>query len=150
MMLATERSVIYPAVLIKLNNITCRALLGTGDGISYTLLAFLEKLKTKPIRKKTKRIEIMMHSTVGTIDVFEVEIKDISGSFQFKSEKSKVEKETLLSLPNPNYEAVLKQHQHLWNITMNDMNKKKELPTYLVFGASGYTKIKVQVMLRVR
>ena len=30
------------------------------------------------------------------------------------------------------------------------MDKKTELPTYLVFGASGYTKIKVQVMLRVR
>ena len=91
---------------------------------------------------------MMMHSTVRETNVFEDEIKDLSGSFQFKSEVSKVERETLLSLPNPNYEAVLKQHQHLRNI-MNDMDKKIELPIHLVFGASDYTKINVQEMARV-
>ena len=91
----------------------------------------------------------MIHSTVRKIDVFEVEIKDLSGIFQFKSEVSKIERETLLSLPNPNYEAVSKQHQHLRNIAINDMDKKTELPIHLVFGASDYTQIKVQEMLRV-
>lgn len=32
----------------------------------------------------------------------------------------------LQSPPNPNYETVLKQHQHLQNITINDMNRKTE------------------------
>ena len=48
----------------------------------------------------------MMHSVIKIIDVFEVKIKNLSESFQFKSEVSKVESETLLSLPNPNHEAV--------------------------------------------
>ena len=39
---------------------------------------------------------MMMHSTVRWIGVFEVEIKGLSGSFQFKSEVSKVERGTLL------------------------------------------------------
>ena len=34
---------------------------------------------------------MMMHSIVRKIDVFEIEIKDLSGSFQFKLEVSKVE-----------------------------------------------------------
>ena len=42
--------------------------------------------------------------------MLQVKMKDFSGSFQFKSEVSKIETETLLSLHNPNYEAVLKQH----------------------------------------
>ena len=45
---------------------------------------------------ENKRTEMMMHSTVRKINVFEVKIEDLSGSFQFKSEVSKVERETLL------------------------------------------------------
>ena len=33
---------------------------------------------------------------------------------------------------------------------MNDMDKNTELPAHLVFGASDYTKIKVQEIPRVR
>ena len=49
---------------------------------------------------------MMMHSTVRKIDMFEVEIKNFSGGFQFKSEDSKIERETLLSFPNPNYDRL--------------------------------------------
>ena len=44
------------------------------------------------------------------IDIFGVEIEELRGSFQFKSEANKVERESLPSLPNVNYEAVLKQY----------------------------------------
>ena len=57
--------------------------------------------------------------------MFEVEIKDVSGTFQFKPEISKVERETVLLLSTPNYEAVLQRHQHLQNITMNDVDKNQ-------------------------
>ena len=40
MMLDNEGSVVYLVVVVKVNNITCRALLGTGAGISYTSSAF--------------------------------------------------------------------------------------------------------------
>ena len=114
-------------VIVKVNNITCRALPDTGAGISNASSTLLEKLNTQPARNETKRIEMMMHSTVRKMDGFEAEIKNLSGSFQFKSEVNKVERETLLSLPNPNYESVLKQHQDLQNITMNDMDKKNRV-----------------------
>ena len=53
-MVATEGSVIYPAVVVKVNNITCRASLNTGTGSSYAYSAFLEKLNVQPVRKETK------------------------------------------------------------------------------------------------
>ena len=66
--------------------------------------------------------------------MFEVETKDLSGRFQFKSEVSKAERKTLPSLPNPNNEADLKQHHHLRNITIMTWIRKQnyQLIWYLV------------------
>ena len=88
----------------------------------------------------------MMHSKVRNIDVFRVKIEELSGSSQFRSEVNNVERKTLLSFLNPNYETVLKQPQHLRKITMNDMYQKSESPVHLMFGASNYTKIKVLLL----
>ena len=81
--------------------------------------------------------------------MFEIEINDVSRNFQFREEVSKVERETLLSLPNHNHESVLRQHQHLRDIKMNDTDTKAELPNHLILGTSEYTRIKVQEMPRV-
>ena len=53
-------------------------------------------------------------------------------------------------LTNPNYEVVSKQYQLLRSISVNDMDKKTELPIHLIFGTNDFTKRKVQEMLRVR
>ena len=142
MMAATEGSVIYPVVVVKANNILCRALLDTGVNSSYASSALLGKLNLRPTRRKTKRIEMMMHSTTRKIDMFEIEINGANGNFQFKAEVNKVEREILLSLPNPNFESVLRQHQHLQDIKMNDTDMKAELLIHLILGASECTKSK--------
>ena len=95
-----------PVVVVKVNNILCRALLVTGAGSSYASSALLDKLNLSSIRRETKRIEMMMQKKTKKIDVFEVETNHVSGNFQFKAEVGKVERETLLSLPNPNYESL--------------------------------------------
>ena len=81
MMVATEGSVIYPVVVVKVNNILCRALLDTSAGSSYVSLAVLGKFNLRPIRRETKPIEMMMHSTTRKIDMFEIEINDVSENF---------------------------------------------------------------------
>ena len=72
----------------KENNITYKEFLDTGAGSSYASSALLVKVNVQPIRKQTKPIEFIMPSI--KIDVFEVEIEDVSESFQFKSEVSKL------------------------------------------------------------
>ena len=95
-MAATEGSVIYFAVAVKVNNVLFRALLDTGTGSSYASSALSGKLNLRPIRRETKLIEMMMHSTTRNIDVFEIEINDVSGDFQFKAEVSKVERKNIV------------------------------------------------------
>ena len=62
---------------VKVNYITCRALLDTGAGSSYQSSALLGRLNIQPVRKETKRIEMMMHSIVRKIDVFVIEINEL-------------------------------------------------------------------------
>ena len=68
---------------------------------------------------------MVIHSIVRKIDVFEFETQDLSGNFQFKPNIDRVERETLLSLPNQNNEEALKQHQNLQNMKMTDTDKEK-------------------------
>ena len=91
-------------VVPKVNNITC------GAVSSYAASTLLEKLNVQEVRKETNWTEMMMQSIVTKVSLLklikiEVEIEDLSGSFQFKSEVSKAERGTVLSLPNPDYEA---------------------------------------------
>ena len=88
MMVATEGSIIYHIMVVKVNNILCRALLDTGAGSSYAFSALLGKLNLCQVRRETKRTEMMMHLTTRKIDVFEIEINDASENFSFKAEVS--------------------------------------------------------------
>ena len=91
-MVATDGSVIYLVVVVKVNNITCRVFLDTGPGNSYASSALLEKLNIQPVKKEPKQIEMMMCAISRTINVLEVKIRNLNGSFQFKLEPSKVER----------------------------------------------------------
>ena len=84
---------------------------------------------------------MVIHSIVRKTDVFEFKIQDLSGNFLFKQNIDRVERETLLSLPNQNNEEALKPHQHLQNITTTDTGKEKELLIQLIFSASNFKKI---------
>ena len=61
MMVATEVWVIYPAKVVKVSNITCRALLDTGAGSTFASSSLLEKLNMKPVRKETKRNKMIIY-----------------------------------------------------------------------------------------
>ena len=90
MMAATEGSLIYSVVVVKVKNIHCGVLLDTNVGSSYASSVLLRKPNLRPIRRETKRIEMMMHLTTRKIDVFEIEINGVSRDFQFKAEVSKL------------------------------------------------------------
>ena len=45
-------------------------------------------------------------------------------------------------MKNPNYEAMLRKHDHLRGVTMDDHNKKPVLPVNLVLGNGEYPRIK--------
>ena len=71
-------------LVVKVNSITCRALLDTDAESSYASSVLLEKLNMQSFSKGTKWNEMMMHSVVTKIYAFKVKIKDLSGSFKFE------------------------------------------------------------------
>ena len=71
MMVVIEASVIYPVVVVKVNNIACMALIDSDAAIFYASSALLVKLNP---------VKMMMHSIIRKIDVIEVISVEISRS----------------------------------------------------------------------
>ena len=107
------------------------------------------KINKKPKKKEPKKIEMMFHTTTKWVERFDVTIQNIEGNFELKTQLNKAEKDTLLSLPNPNYLEIISHYPHLNDIKLNDIVKKKELPVHVILGVSDYTKIKMQDRLRI-
>ena len=55
----------------------------------------------------------------------------------------------LLELPNPEYQNLQNNYQHLKNIKTNHLDKKRELPVNVILGVNNYTRIKTQERSRV-
>ena len=139
-----SEQVIYPVVVVDVNGVKCRALLDTGAGSSYASSAILDHLGIRPIREEFKRIEMMLGSTSKVIGVYGVTISSLNGKFRLKTEVTKVDRGTLLSLDNPKYGEVLQKYTHLERVHMDDDDTKAELPVHIILGASDYAKIKTE------
>ena len=66
----------------------------------------------------------------------------LNGKFRLKTEVTKVERGTLLSLDNPKYGEVLQKYTHLERVHMDDT--KAELPIHIILRASDYAKMKTE------
>ena len=102
-----EGPVTYPVVVVEVNGILCRALLDTGVGSSYVSSTLVKELNITPKRKEVKTIEMMLHTTTKKVEVFEIQIQDVASNFDFTTEVRKVEKDILINIPNPQYEAMI-------------------------------------------
>ena len=108
LMLATgEGLVVYPVVVVEVEEIMCRALLDTGAGSSYASATLIERLNRQPDHKEYKKIEMMMTSTSQKIEMYKVRICNIKGDFSLPATLSKVDKGVLLTVPNPRYTEVI-------------------------------------------
>ena len=147
---ATEsRQVIHPVVVVKVQGITCRALLDTGASNSYMSSTLVDMINKEPVRQESKTIEMLLQNTTRTIKVYDVEITGVNDDFKAKVEMNAVERNVLLSLPNPHYNEVIAANAHLQGIKMDDDDLKENLPVHVILGASEYALIKTQTPARV-
>ena len=135
---------IYPIVVVQVEGIKCRALLDTGAGSSWASNSLLELIKKKPIRKEYKRIEMMMTSTTRVMEVYDLEISDINNQFRLTSEIIKVDRQVLLTVPNPEYKNIIEKYPHLKGVKMDDDDRKANLPIHVILGASDYSRNKTR------
>ena len=119
-------------VIVSVGGIHCRALLDTGAGSSYVSAALLDYMGKQPVRREFKRIEMMMQVSNREIEIYNVVISSLTGEFQLRTEVTKVDRGTLLSLENPRYKELVERYNHLKKVTMDDVDEKEELPVHLL------------------
>ena len=101
MVASGEGSVLYPVVVVEVEEITCRTLLDTGAGSPYASATLVERMNQKPEHKEYKKIKMMMTQTRQKIEMYKVLISTIKGNFSLPTNLSKVDKGVLLTVPNP-------------------------------------------------
>ena len=63
------------------NDIKYRAFLESGAGSSYISSTIANLLRKPPVRKETKRIEMMVNLTLRNIEIYEATIEDLLRNF---------------------------------------------------------------------
>ena len=145
-----EKSVCYSIVIVKANGIQCRALVDTGPGSSYASAALINPIGTSPIIRDTRQMEIMSHTTSRKIELQNLTISNQEGSFRLNLNIQEVEKDILLTVPNPEYKTLLQSYSHLRGVFIDDDDTKAELPVHIALGASDFSKITNNMPARIR
>ena len=135
--------------MVKVNGVTCRALLDIGAGSSYILSTLARELRRPSIRTDYKQMETMLHTTNTFINIYDVEITNTKGDFTINTEVSKVDKAELISMANPHYRDIIQTYTHLEGVQMEDSDNKEYLLVHVILGASEYATIKTKGNVKV-
>ena len=65
---------ILPVVLVKVNEVMCRALIDSGAGSSYASAKLINALEVKPSEIKSQRIDMLMTSQTKKIEIDDVQL----------------------------------------------------------------------------
>ena len=133
-----------------MNGVKCCALLDMRSGSSYVSEGFLDYLEINQIRKEIKTIQTLANLTAKKLKFYSVKIQDVDEEYSFNTESNKLDREVLLTLPNPKYSKILKKYPHLKDVHMNDTDEKEQLPVHIILGASDFAKIKLEKSPRAR
>ncbi|XP_028415664.1 uncharacterized protein LOC114539027 [Dendronephthya gigantea] len=145
---ASNRSVVYPVVVVNINGVKCRALIDTGAGSSYASSALLDKIKAKPQKREMRRIEMMFGTSTNLVGIYALKISDAEEKFYIETEVTRVERSDLLTLDNPKYQQLISNYNHLQGVTMQDRDTKDRLPVHVILGTGDYAKIKTSTKPR--
>ena len=94
---------IMPVLTVKVDGITCRALLDTSVGSSYASAKLLDLLKKKPSETKTEHVDVLISSKVTKLEVYDTVVESLDGSYQMSVKLTKVNKAELLLIDNLKY-----------------------------------------------
>ena len=70
------------------------------------------------------------------IKICSVKIQELKNEFSFTTKLKKLEREVLLTLPNPKYNEIINKYNHLGGIQMHDTDTKSLLTIHIILGAS--------------
>ena len=140
---ASSKEGVMPIVLLRVNGITCRALIDTGAGSSYASGKLIDVLKIKPFETATRNIDMLMSTKQMRVQKFKAKLGAIDSEYELDVELTKVDRPELLLVDNPRYEELRSRYPYLRPVEINETQNKPQLPVHLVLGAGEYARIKV-------
>ena len=72
----------------------------------------MSKLNKQPVRRGTKKIEMMLYTTNNKLSIHYVTIKNLEDDFKFTKETNAINKDVLLNMPNPDYGRVQNMEEY--------------------------------------
>ena len=126
---------IFPVVVVKVNGITCRALINSGAGSSYASAKLIKMLNIKPSEIKRQHIDMLMSTRTSQMEFYDAKVSAVDESYEMNVKLTKVEKGELLSISNPEYTKLIERYQHLDPVQMDDSDMKQQLPVHIILGS---------------
>ncbi|XP_068674447.1 uncharacterized protein [Montipora foliosa] len=139
--------VCHPVVLVKLNGVTCRALLDTGATDSYASGYILDRLNLVPSRTLTRQIQTIVGTVTKRTETYNVQVSDTKGNYTIPLSANRIDQAELLCVENPNYREMIGKCRHLKGVDIEEPTKSL-LPVHVILGASDYAKIKTSTSQR--
>ncbi len=100
---------IFPVVVVKVNGITCRALIDSGAGSSYISGKLASMLNVKPKETRTSKIDMLLASKITRLDIYEAKVESVDNDYSMDVKLIKVEKGELLTVDNPDYQKLQRE-----------------------------------------
>ena len=91
----------------------------------------------------------MLTTASRKISVYNLEIESVNRDFKLEVNVNRVERDTLMKLPNPRHKDMINKYAHLKGVDTGDDDVKDELPVHLILGASEISKIKTEFRPRI-
>ena len=135
---------ILPIILIKVDGITCRALINTEAGSSYASRNLINLLKKKLRETKTKRVDMLITSQVTKLEMYDARIESLDEGFSMKVKLTKVHEEKPLTVDNLKYQELINNYDHLKGIKIEDEDITEQLRVHVVLGSGEHTRIKTE------
>ena len=138
----------HPVVLVKLNGVTCRALLDTGATASYASGYILDRLNLVPSRTLTRQIQTIVGTVTKRTETYNVQVSDTKGNYTIPLSANRIDRAELLCVENPHYREMIGKYRHLKGVDIEDTDTKSLRPVHVILGASDYAKIKTSTSQR--
>ena len=149
-MLVRETTVVYPVVVVKIKGVMCRALLDSAAGSSYVSQGLLDYIQVEKFIVRERTIQMMFSTQQRKIKVYSLDVCDINDELVLEDvSMTKVERQSLLSIPNPRYNDMRREYEHLSDLQFFDSDEKDELPIHIILGVGEVTKSKTPTSPRI-
>ena len=91
----------------------------------------------------------MLYTATRKVNIYNVKIENLQSVFEFKTELNAVDKDVLLTVPNPSFKSMLSDYPHLKGVKMDKFQAKAALHIHVTLGASHFAKIKTKEAPRI-